>query len=76
LRRENQLVGLKETSGRVHEDAVGDAIGQVVHPDLDIVGGRGPLDGNVEDHAKGLYRKVIEYMMLTVIRLICNLGAL
>jgi len=76
LRSENQLVGLKETPGRVHEDAVGDAIGQVVHPDLDIVGGRGPLDGHVEDHAKGLYIKMIEHMMTTVIKLICNRKAL
>ena len=52
LCREDELVSLKQASGRVHEDRVGDAVSQIVHPDLDIVGWCGSLDGHDEDHAE------------------------
>ena len=58
LSGEDQLVSFKETSGCVHEDTVGDAVRQVVHPELDVVRGCGPLDGHVEDNAEGFQRKL------------------
>ncbi len=39
--------------GGVHEDAVGDAIGQVGDAYADVLGLGGALDGHVEHYAEG-----------------------
>ena len=58
LCREDEFVGFEETPGGVHEDAVGDAVRQVVDADLHVLGRSRPLDGHVEDDAEGFQRKL------------------
>jgi hypothetical protein len=70
---EDEFIGLEETSGGVHEDAVGDAVRQVVDADPHVIGRGGPLDGHVEDDAEGLQGE-LERGILHFFRLdsLCN----
>lgn len=58
--REDELVAFEKSSGRVHEDAVRDAVRQVGHPDSDVLGLCRPLDGHVEHDAERLQRELAE----------------
>ncbi len=54
LRGESELVTLKQPSGGVHEHRVRDAVDQVGHSLLHVLGGLGTLNGLVEHNTKCL----------------------
>ena len=57
---EDEFVALEETSGGVHENAVGDAVGQVGDANSDVFGLRRALDGDVENDAESFQRKLVD----------------
>ncbi len=64
---EDEFVGLEETPGGVHEDAVGDAVRQVVDANPHVVGRSRTLDGHVEYDAEGFQRE----LEVTISHFIC-----
>jgi len=60
LSGEDEFVALEETSGGVHEDAVGDAVGQISDADSNVFCLRRALDGDVENDAEGFQRKLVD----------------
>ena len=54
LRRESELVSLKQASGGIHKDRVGDTVNEVLHPLVDILRLLSSLYGLVEHHTESL----------------------
>ena len=57
LGSEGELVALEQPSGGVHEHGVGDAVNQVEHASLDLLGRFCTIYGLVEHHAECLINK-------------------
>ena len=57
LRRVDELVPLKQSSGGVYKDGVGDTVNQVEHSLLDLISGLGAVNGLLKHHSESLHHK-------------------
>lgn len=54
----NKFVSLEQSSCRIHKHTVGNAVGQVVHPDLYILSRSCTFNGYVENNTEGFQREL------------------